>query len=157
MHTSLFYTLAATVIHIGVTSAASYAGSSTDGKALSMIEIVQRLEHDGYGPFTELSMDDGHWEVEVRKQDESLELIVDPISGNVLSHHRDDAERTPPSDAMPLSVLLQTISERGSYKQFDEVSFEHRYWEVEVYKDGQKRELHVDPMTAKVIADRIDN
>lgn len=157
MHKSLFYTLAAALIPIGVTSAAGYARASTDGKALSMIEIVLRLEHNGYGPFTELSMDDGHWEAEVRKQVESLELTVDPISGKVLSHHRDDAKRTPPADAMPLSALLQSISESGSYKQFNEVSFEHRNWDVEAYKDVQKPELHVDPMNAKVIADRIDN
>ena len=122
-----------------------------------MIEIVQRLEKDGYGPFAELSMDDGNWEVEARKRDAPLELTVDPISGDVLSEHRDDAEQTPPVGSMRLSKLLETVSENGGYQEFDEVSFERRYWEVEVLKDGQKHELHVDPLTATVIADRLDD
>lgn len=158
MSTSLLYTLAAAaLIPVGVTSLVGSGGPATDSRALSIIEIVQRLEEGGYGPFTELSMDDGNWEVEARKQDTSLELTVDPISGDVLSEHRDDAEQAPPAGSMHLSKLLQTVSESGSYQQFDEVSFERRYWEIEVYKDGQKRELHVDPMTGKVIADRLDD
>lgn len=158
MSTSLLYTLAAAaLIPIGVTSIVGADGRATDSKALPMVEIVQRLEKDGYGPFAEISKDDGNWEVEVRKQDESLELTVDPVSGVVLSSHRDDSEPTPPAGSMPLSKLLQTVEKSGGYQQCDEVSFERRYWEIEVYKDGQKRELHVDPLTAKVIADRLDD
>ncbi len=158
MSTSLLYTLAAAaMIPIGVTSIVGADGSVTDSKALPMIEIVQRLENEGYGPFAEVSMDDGKWEVEVRKQDESLELTVDPVSGEILSSHRDDADPTPPAGSMPLSKLLQTVEKNAGYNQFDEVSFERRYWEIEVTKDGQKRELHVDPVTAKVIADRLDD
>lgn len=70
---------------------------------------------------------------------------------------RDNPETAPPVDAMTLSKLLQTVLDNGSYQNFDEVSFERRYWEIEVYKNGQKRELHVDPITAKIIADRIDD
>ncbi len=158
MSTSLLYTLAvAAMIPVGVASVVGAGGPAVDSKALSMIEIVQRLEKDGYGPFTELSMDDGNWEVEARKQNDSLELTVDPVSGEILSEHRDDAEQTPPTGSMPLSKVLQTVSESGSYQQFDEVSFERRYWEIEVYQAGQKHELLVDPMTAKVIADRLDD
>lgn len=72
-------------------------------------------------------MDDGNWEVEARKQDTYQELVVDPVSGDVLSEHRDDAEQAPPAGSMPLSKLLQSVSESGSYQQFDEVSFERRY------------------------------
>ncbi|MEZ6080546.1 MAG: hypothetical protein R3C56_34205 [Pirellulaceae bacterium] len=62
-----------------------------------------------------------------------------------MSEHRDDAEQTPPVGSMRLSKLLETVSENGGYQEFDEVSFERRYWEVEVLGDGQKHELHVDP------------
>jgi uncharacterized membrane protein YkoI len=150
----LYSLVAAALIPVGIMSA---VGQTANTKSLTMIEIVQQLEKDGYGPFSELSMDDGNWEVEVRKQGESVELTVDPINGKVLSEHRDDAEQTPGRDAMALSTLLQIVSDNGGYKNFDEVSFERRYWEIEVYKNGQKRELHVDPRTAKVVADRLDD
>ncbi len=155
MNTSHLYSLvAASLIPVGITFAVA---QTTNSKTLSLIEIVQQLEKDGYGPFSELSRDDGNWEIEVRKQNESVELTVDPISGKVLSEHRDDTEQTPGKDAMALSKLLQSVSNSGNYQDFEEVSFERRYWEIEVYKDGQKHELHVDPLTAKVIASRIDD
>ena len=158
MNMTLDYLLAgAAIIATAVTTVVDAAGQSPAGESLSMIEIVQRLEKDGFGPFTELDMDAGKWEVEARKQDQPLELTVDPVSGNVLSEHRDDAEQAPPASAMVLSKLLQAVSDVGGYQNFDEVSFERRYWEIEVFKDGQKHELHVDPMTAKVITDRIDD
>ena len=158
MKASLLNSLvAAALIPVGIYSAADVTGQAPSNQALSMVEVVQRLEKDGYGPFTELSMDDGNWEVETRKQGESVELTVDPTSGKVLAEHRDDPETAPPAGAMLLSQLLQTVLDNGGYKNFDEVSFERRYWEIEVYKDGRKRELHVDPTTAKVIADRVDD
>src|SRR5690606_15867440 len=129
------------LIGIGTISAVGAGGQS-------MITIVQQLEHNGYGPFSELSMDDGNWEVECRKRGESLELAVDSKSGRVLAEFRDDAEAVPTADAMPLSKLLQTIHDQGKYDQFHEVSFERRYWELEVFMNGHKYELLVDPITA---------
>jgi uncharacterized membrane protein YkoI len=119
--------------------------------------MVQKLEKDGYGPFTELSMDDGNWEVETHKGNESVELMVDPFSGKVLSEHHDDPDTPPPAGAMPLSKLLQKVMQKSDIQDIDEVSFERRYWEIEAFRNGQKRELHVDPITAKIIADRIDD
>ncbi|QDS91546.1 hypothetical protein FF011L_02760 [Roseimaritima multifibrata] len=158
MNASLLYSLAAVaMIPVGAISAVSAVGESPNRQVLSMVEIVQGLEKEGYGPFAELSRDDGRWEVEARKGNESLELTVDPLTGKVLSQHRDDPEQAPPAESMALSKLLQSVLDHGSYRNFEEVSFERRYWEIEIYKDGQKRELHVDPITAKVIADRIDD
>lgn len=145
------------LLAIGIASAGSAVEPPPQAGAKSLVEIVKGLEQEGYGPFTELSMDDGAWEVEVRRQEMPLELTVDPVTGKVLSEHRDDSEPAPAADAMPLSRLLLAISAQGNYGHFEEVSFERRYWEIEVYKNGQKRELHVDPITAKVIANRLDD
>jgi uncharacterized membrane protein YkoI len=157
MQKVLPYSITAFAIAIGNMLTIDANGQSPNRSSLQIIEVVQRLEQAGYGPFTELSMDDGNWEVECRKQGESLELTVDAVSGKVLSEHRDDAEPTPTADAMALSKLLQTIHDQKNYERFIEVSFERRYWEVEVYTKGQKYELLVDPITAKVITERTDD
>ncbi|WP_417735371.1 PepSY domain-containing protein [Rosistilla oblonga] len=130
---------------------------SNGGSRMPLIEIVRHLEADGYKPFSEISMDDGKWEVEVRQNDVAYELTVDSFTGKILSQHRDDPDDHPAKDSLPLSEVLKSLAENDGYSDIDEVSFERRYWEVEAFKNRQKRELHVDPRTAKIIADRIDD
>jgi hypothetical protein len=86
-----------------------------------MTAVVERLEKDGYSPFTELSMDDGAWEIEVYKDEVPYELTVDPDSGKILSEHRDDSEARPPQDAKPLSEILQLLAKAG-YDDIDDAS-----------------------------------
>lgn len=132
-------------------------GQTATSENKSIVEIVQGLESEGYGPFSEVSMDHRNWEVEVYKDNVSYELTVDAASGKVLAEHRDDPDTRPPQNAMPLSKVLQKIVDDTGYSDIDDVSFERRYWEVEVYRDGQQHELHVDPVTAKVVSDRLDD
>ncbi|KLU07515.1 hypothetical protein RISK_000593 [Rhodopirellula islandica] len=149
--------VATMLVPLGLTTTNVVNGQFAGSTRLSVIEIVQNLEKDGYGPFTELSRDDGNWEVETHKGNESVELMVDPYSGKVLSEHHDDPDTPPPAGAMPLSKLLKTVRKNSNTQPIHEVSFERRYWEIEAFRNGQKRELHVDPITAKIIADRIDD
>lgn len=149
--------IAAAMIPIAIAYAVDADGQSPRREEVSLITIVKKLEMAGYGPFTELSIDDGNWEIEVRKQNESVELLVDPVNGEILSEHRDDSETAPPASAMPLSKLLQSLADNAGYKEFDDVSFERRYWEIEAFKDGQKMELLVDPRTARIVSERFDD
>jgi uncharacterized membrane protein YkoI len=126
-------------------------------EALSLVDIVAQLEEAGYGPFHEVSRDGKHWEVEAQKGKNSYELKVDAVTGEILSQHRDDPERQPPKDALKLSDLLNKVIQDYGTTDIDEVSFERRYWEIELVKDGVERELHVDPLTGKIISDREDN
>jgi uncharacterized membrane protein YkoI len=124
--------------------------------ARPIAEIVGQLEQQGFGPFVEISFDDGYWEVEVYRNDAPYELTVDGRSGKILSEHRDDAEPRPPHDAQPLSQILRQLTSAG-YTDIDEISFERRYWEVESLRNGGKHEIHVHPTTGEVINDRLDD
>jgi hypothetical protein len=121
-----------------------------------IVEIVEQLEHEGFGSFIEVSFDDGIWEVEVYKDDTVYELAVDGRTGKVLSKHRDDAEPRPPRDAQPLSQILHRLTEVG-YTDINEVSFERRYWEIELHRADGKHEIHVHPTTGEVVSDRRDD
>ena len=114
------------------------------------------LEKAGYGPIVDVSLDDGVWEVEAYKDDASLELAIDPKTGKVLSEHRDDTDARPPKDSLKLSQLLRKL-EKAGHANIEDVSFERRYWEVETHRDREQHELHVDPRTAEVISDRLDD
>lgn len=121
-----------------------------------IVEIIEQLEKQGYGPFSELDFDNGNWEVEVYKDDTAYELAIDGRSGEILSEHRDDAEPRPPRDAQPLSKILHGLLKAG-YTDIRDVSFERRYWEIEAFREDGKRELHVQPTTGDVISDRRDD
>lgn len=124
--------------------------------AKPIVEIVEQLEAQGYGPFVEISFDDGHWDVEVCKENLQYELAVDARTGKVFAEHRDDADPRPPKDALKLSRILRKLSNSG-YANFKDVSFERRAWEIECVRKDTKREIHVDPATGQVISDRLDD
>jgi uncharacterized membrane protein YkoI len=148
---------AAILVSICLTSASKGQAPVNAPAAKPLLEIVEQLEQEGYGPFSEISKDDGYWEIEVSRDGVAYELTVSPETGKVVAQHRDDPERLPPKEAMPLSKLLKSILKDTNYRSIDEVSFERRYWEIEVFQSNEKHEIHVDPVTAKVIADRVDD
>lgn len=150
------FALATAVATTPLAAITAAPGDAAKNEPLPMVKVVELLEKEGYGPFTELSMDDGAWEVEVYKGDVSHELRVDPKSGEVLSEHRDDSEPRPPQDAKPLSEILNLLTKAG-FEGVDDVSFERRYWEFEVDRQDGEHEIHVDPKTGEVVSDRIDD
>lgn len=122
----------------------------------TLLEIVTKLETDGYGPITDVSRDDGNWEVETYKDGTAYELLVDPATGKIITEHRDDGDPKPPADAKKLSEIIKGLEAEG-YTDINEVSFERKKWEVEAIRDRTKRELRVDPITGKVVSDRVDD
>lgn len=150
------FALATAVATTPLAALTAAPGDEAKKEPLPMIKVVELLEKGGYGPFTELSMDDGAWEVEVYKGDVPYELRVDPKSGEVLSEHRDDSEPRPPQDAKPLSEILKLLAKAG-FENVDDISFERRYWELEVQRQDGEHEIHVDPKSGEVVSDRIDD
>jgi uncharacterized membrane protein YkoI len=145
---------------LGAAPAAAITAAPGDApkkaEPMPIVEVVTQLEKEGYGPFTELSIDDGAWEAEAYKDDVPYELRVDLHTGEVLSEHRDDSEARPPQHAKPLSEILQLLSKEG-FESIDDASFERRYWELEVHREDGEHEIHVDPASGKVVSDRIDD
>jgi hypothetical protein len=150
--------LAKPLLLAAITIAPATAPSDGDKPqgAKSMLQIVTTLEEQGYTPFVEVSFDDGRWEVEAYKGNASVELTVDPTTGEILGVHRDEAERRPPKGSLSLSELLQRL-EKNRRLGFEEASFERRYWEIEIHRDGAKYELYVDPETAEIVSERVDD
>nr|WP_320015957.1 PepSY domain-containing protein [uncultured Desulfobacter sp.] len=67
-----------------------FAGERPPADSKPIVEIIQTLETQGYAPITEISMDDGLWEVEAYKNNEERELRVNPLTGEILSDRRDN-------------------------------------------------------------------
>lgn len=121
-----------------------------------LIDVVKSLEEADYAPITEISFDDGVWEVEAYKGDIAYELSIDPETGEVISEHRDNGDPKPPAKSLLLSAIIEAI-EKAGYTHVHDVSFEHRIWEAEVRREGMKRELRLDPLTGEIVEDRVDD
>lgn len=74
---------------LAVPFAGVHAAESMPEDAMKLSEIVSELESKGYDKITEVSMDDGVWEVDVKKNDKKYELKVSPTDGKVLSEEED--------------------------------------------------------------------
>lgn len=50
--------------------------------AMALSEILQSIEQEsGFSHFTDIEWDDGRWEIDYRTDDRSVEIKVDPVSG----------------------------------------------------------------------------
>lgn len=78
---------AAVLFTLGISQV--FAGERPPEDAKPLTEIIETLETQGYTLITEISMDDGVWEVEAYKNDEERELRVDPLTGKILSDRKD--------------------------------------------------------------------
>ena len=128
---------------------------SAGGK--SLLEIVSKLESEGYGPIIEISSKKGRVEVEVFKDRTAHKLTVDPATGKTVSQLPGDGKRRPPANARKLSDILKDLEEQG-YTQIQEVSFEKAHWEVgATNRERSKRELRVDPIAGTIASDRAND
>jgi hypothetical protein len=66
------------------------------------------------------------------------------------------AEARPPKDAIPLSTIVLSLEKMG-FGPIVEVKFDDGVWEVEAWRDGQKRELKIDPRSGRILSDRLDD
>jgi uncharacterized membrane protein YkoI len=140
---------------VGCMSAVALSNDRLPQKYIPLDEIVESLEKAGY-VVIEAEADEGRWEVDAHKGDETYELHIDPATGETIAAHRDDAEPTPSARAMKLSKLLKAVNQAG-YAGISSVEFKRGKWEVEVRKGRQKYELKVDAENGKILSDRIDD
>ena len=55
----------------------------------------------------------------------------------------------PPADAKPLSEIVKSLEDAG-FAPIVEVEFRAGRWHVEAFKDGQKRDLRVHPVSGEI-------
>ena len=59
----------------------------------------------------------------------------------------------PPPDAKPLSEIVKSLEDAG-FAPIVEVEFRAGRWHVEAFKDGQKRDLRVHPVSGEITSNR---
>lgn len=140
---------------IAATTLKAHADEKPPVGAKPLKQIAVTLEKLGY-LVVEASIDRGRWEVDAYRDSVAYELQVDPVSGAVLTTHREDTDPAPAANALPLSRILES-TEKVGYVPIVSADFEHGQWEIEAYHDAARRELLVDPSNGKIISDRADD
>src|SRR5262245_45628946 len=73
----------------------------SSAKQLSL--VLESVVNSGYESVTEVSFDDGRWEIEATKNRMPVGLRVDPQSGKVVHEYPDEPHPKLPANAKPLS------------------------------------------------------
>ncbi len=135
-------------------TASMLAGARYAGQR-SLSEVLAGLD-SAYTSITEVSLDDGVWEIEALQDGRPIELHLDPQSGRVISRRDDGPHDALPKGAMPLVSLLRKLESAG-YDPIREIDLDGAHWEVEALRDGVSRELTIDARTGEVLSDRLDD
>ncbi|MGE0129847.1 MAG: PepSY domain-containing protein [Blastocatellales bacterium] len=119
----------------------------TDGKALS--EIIKSVEDRNLGTIVEAELEDGYWEVKVKKPDSTVQLYFDPKTGKEEGQRPSEPPiGIPPPDGKPLSSLIKKLEDARA-GMIVEIEFDDGFWEVNAIRNGQMRELLVNPKTGE--------
>lgn len=124
--------------------------------SVPLVTILRNVEERGYRGVTEISYDDGEWEVEAMEGTNPVGLRVVPATGAIRSVHADEPHPAVPDRALSLPDLLKSLETAG-YATITKVELEPAGWEVDCLKAGSPRELLVDPLTGRVLSDRADD
>lgn len=64
------------------------------------------------------------------------------------------ADDKPPRNAKPLSEIIQNLERKG-YSPIVDVDYDDDDgWEIEAYRNNQKRKLKVNPISGEIVSDR---
>lgn len=134
----------------------SFADGRPPADAKPVSKLLADLEKVGFAPIVDVSFDSGKWEIEAYKGNEQRELLIDSVTGAIVGDRADEPDPKPPANAKPLSAVILTIEQAGNATILD-ITFDDGRWEVDILRDGQTRELHIDPESGAVVDDRADN
>lgn len=124
--------------------------------AKPLSEILGTLDKGGLRSVTEVSFDNGVWEVEGIRDGRPVELHIDPLTSQIINERADEAHPAIPGDGKSLIAICQAVEEAG-YSPVTEAEYEPAGWEIETLHKGTPRQLVVDLRTGKIVSDQPDD
>lgn len=132
-------------------SAVYVHGDTPPRSGMGIPALLDSVAKAGYDSITEISFDDGEWEVEALKDGTPVELHVDPDSGRILSERSDGPHPRLSADQKSLADIAKALEQAG-YGPISTIDFETTGWQAEARRGAQWRELTLD-LSGKVVAD----
>lgn len=119
--------------------------------AKPLTAVLDSVTQAGYSSITEVSYDNGQWEVEALKDAQPVGLRIDPQSGKILRTHPDEPHPAIPAGTKPMKEIVIQLQNAG-FDSFKSVEFEHGSWELDAHNTQGWRELIVHAQ-GKVLVD----
>lgn len=60
-----------------------------------------------------------------------------------------DDDNPPPSDAKPLSEILQSIEQESGFSHFEDIEWDDGHWEIDYRANDRRVEVKVDPVSGE--------
>lgn len=79
-----------TTVALLASATTAFADERPPTDALQLSEVVKVIEVQGYSPITEISIDNGIWEIETFKDGIERDLMVNPRNGEIISDRLDN-------------------------------------------------------------------
>jgi len=134
--------------------------SDIGGKLPSVEQVTQHLRSTGFAVVQDLELDDGFWHAEVRpsgRGGEKQELVLHPGTLQVLSRVGPSGGTINGQPALSAAQVQQALQQAG-YTRVSGIEFDDGVWEAEAVNTANLAvELRVDPVTGKVLRERLDD
>lgn len=121
-------------------------------------QVTAKLQQLGYQHLLELEFEDGFWEAEVRDGNSKIELILHPVTLEVLhqssNRHPQTGSTTPGLSAAQIVASLQ----QAGYSHVRDLEFDDGLWEADaINAKGFRVELKIHPETGAVLREKLDD
>lgn len=123
--------------------------------AISSAEVRQIVLAAGYTRVSDIEFDDGFWEAEaVDAYGREIDLVLHPVTGEILTAPSDPAGATPLTSA-EINTKLTT----AGYSRIRDLEYDNDgYWEADaINARGQRVELRIDAYSGAVIREELDD
>ncbi len=141
---------------MGVLTGIAVAGDLPPENSKPLSTILKQLESGGLSQIKSVEFDDGVWEIEGMRNKGGVEVHVNPLTGDVVSEHKDLHSNLPPASAKSAATIVTLLEEAG-YAPVYELEWERTIWTAEAIHKNSKRKLTIAPDTGKVVSDRMDD
>jgi|GEM_PF-994975 len=148
------YTTSLGIVALLLGTAMAHERLPMNAKPLSA--ILEAAEQAKITDITEVSFDDGVWEIEGFQNGQALEFHFNPVTGALLSSHSDTNHRLI-GDGILSALAVARQLEKGGFQTITELEWEGTFWSADVTFEGQPRELQIDPRTGVILSNRVDH
>jgi hypothetical protein len=117
------------------------AGEYPDQDAKPLSEVLAAAESRGINDISEVSFDDGVWEIEGYREGKAVEVHLHPYFLSVLAEHPEEPPSRP-HHSLRASEIAQRL-EKAGYIPISELEWKHTHWTAECLTPQGEREVTV--------------
>lgn len=128
---------------LAIAGAACAADPGQGQDSMGEQQAREALAAAGYTDIDDLEFDNGMWEADARRDGRSVDVRIDPRTGNIF-----------PEDGRSAlgEAEVRTRLEAAGYQRIRDVEFDDGMWTADAELEGVDYDLYLDPETAEVVS-----